>query len=82
MGDPGSSVTDSMGRFHNVTNAYVAGPALFPSIGSANPSLTGLTLARRTAQAIIDARAPSGFTPCPWTPPTGPCWPPPAPTRS
>ena len=63
MGDPGSSVTDSLGRFHNITNAYVAGPALFPAIGSANPSLTGLTLARRTAQAIIDARAPSGFTP-------------------
>ena len=63
MGDPGSSVTDSQGRFHNVANAYVAGPALFPAIGSANPSLTGLTLARRTAQAIIDARAPSGFTP-------------------
>lgn len=63
MGDAGSSVTDSTGRFHNVSNAYVAGPALFPAIGSANPSLTGLTLARRTAQAIIDARAPGGFTP-------------------
>jgi hypothetical protein len=63
MGASGSSITDSVGKFHNITNAYVAGPALFPAIGSANPSLTGLTLARRTAQAIINARAPGGFTP-------------------
>src|SRR6266851_1300186 len=40
MGAPGQSVTDSFGRFHHVANAYVAGPALFPVIGSANPSLT------------------------------------------
>jgi hypothetical protein len=72
MGSSGSSVTDSVGRFHNVANAYVAGPALFPTVGSANPSLTGLALARRTAGAIIAARAPSGFTslsldPADWT---------------
>ena len=48
------SVTDANGRFHNIKNAYVAGPALFPTVGSANPSLTGLSLARLTAQAIID----------------------------
>jgi choline dehydrogenase-like flavoprotein len=47
-----SSVTNSVGRFHNVTNAYVAGPALFPAIASANPSLTGLKLARRIAPAM------------------------------
>jgi choline dehydrogenase-like flavoprotein len=48
-----SSVTDLNGRFHNVTNAYVAGPAVFPALGSANPSLTALSLARRTAGAIV-----------------------------
>src|SRR4051794_5047672 len=63
MGDPGSSITNSVGRFHNVSNAYVAGPALFRTIGSANPSLTGLSLARRTAGAIIAERTPAGFTP-------------------
>jgi len=47
------SVTDLDGRLHNVANAYVAGPALFPTLGSANPSLTALTLARRTAKAIV-----------------------------
>lgn len=53
MGAPGDSVTDSFGKFHNLANVYVAGPALFPVIGSANPSLTATTLARRTKEAII-----------------------------
>jgi choline dehydrogenase-like flavoprotein len=55
MGPAGSSVTDSLGRLHHVANAYVAGPALFPIIGSANPSLTATALARRTADAIVDS---------------------------
>jgi hypothetical protein len=49
-------VTDSVGRFHHLDNVYVAGPALFPVIGSANPSLTATTLARRTADAIVTSR--------------------------
>jgi len=56
MGAAGQSVTDSFGKFHNVANAYVAGPALFPVIGSANPSLTATTLARRTTDAIVTSR--------------------------
>ncbi len=56
MGSLGQSVTDSFGKFHHVANAYVAGPALFPVIGSANPSLTATTLARRTADAIVTSR--------------------------
>src|SRR5262245_5460106 len=56
MGDPGQSVTDSSGKFHNAANAYAAGPAVFPVIGSANPSLTATTLARRTADAIVASR--------------------------
>jgi hypothetical protein len=56
MGSPGQSVTDSSGKFHHLANAYVAGPAVFPVIGSANPSLTATTLARRTADAIVTSR--------------------------
>ena len=52
MGAPGSSVTDENGRFHHVSNAYVANLALFPTLGSANPALTGLTLARKVAAVI------------------------------
>jgi hypothetical protein len=51
--DSSTSVTDLNGRFHHRANVYVAGPALFPAIGSANPSLTALTLARRTGNAIV-----------------------------
>lgn len=58
MGSPGQSVTDSSGKFHHLANAYVAGPALFPVIGSANPSLTATTLARKTADAIVTNRTP------------------------
>ncbi|MGE4054704.1 MAG: GMC oxidoreductase [Vicinamibacterales bacterium] len=52
MGDPGSSVTDSLGRFHHVNNAYACDQSIFPTVGSANPVLTGLTLARRLADHL------------------------------
>lgn len=42
-----SSVTTEDCRFHHVSNAYVAGPATFPTLGSPNPMLTGTALARR-----------------------------------
>jgi len=63
--DSTKSVTDLDGRFHHITNAYVAGPALFPTIGSANPSLTGLALAQKTALAIVSQSLPveANFTP-------------------
>jgi hypothetical protein len=46
------SVTDPNGKFHGVKNAYALGPALFPTIGSPNPMLTGIALARRLADHI------------------------------
>lgn len=57
--DPARSVTDPNGRFHFTDNLYAAGPALFPSIGSPNPMLTGIALARRTGDLII---TPDAFT--------------------
>ncbi len=60
MGDKGRSITDAYGKFHHLSNVYVVGPAVFPTIGDANPSLTGLSLARRTADAILTAH---GITP-------------------
>jgi len=50
--DPASSVTNTDARFHHVGNAYVAGPALFPSLGSPNPMLTGTALARRLGDKL------------------------------
>jgi choline dehydrogenase-like flavoprotein len=63
--DSNTSVTDVDGRFHHIANGYVAGPALFPALGSANPSLTALSLARKTALAIVRQSLPvePGFTP-------------------
>src|SRR6266571_873660 len=66
-GAAGSAVTDTNGRIFGIDNAYVAGPAVFPSLGCANQSLTALSLARRTADAIVTSAvaAPpeSGFVP-------------------
>jgi len=50
--DPATSVTDTNGRFHHVANAYCVDQALFPTVGSANPVLTGLTLTRKIAEHI------------------------------
>jgi choline dehydrogenase-like flavoprotein len=58
MGAPGSSITNKDGQFHHISNAYVAGPPLFPRIGSANPSLTAMALARNTAAMIVKTFAP------------------------
>ncbi|HST80813.1 MAG TPA: GMC oxidoreductase [Kineosporiaceae bacterium] len=50
--DPAASVTNTVGRFHHVSNAYACDQSLFPTVGSANPVLTGLTLAKRVAEAL------------------------------
>jgi choline dehydrogenase-like flavoprotein len=57
--DPALSVTDGDGRLRAVSNAYVAGPALFPTIGSPNPMLTGVALARRLASRLISQPQPA-----------------------
>jgi choline dehydrogenase-like flavoprotein len=51
--DPTTSVTDANGCFHHVSNAYCIDQSLFPTVGSVNPTLTGLVLTRKVADAII-----------------------------
>ena len=51
--DPANSVTNANGHFHHVANAYALGPSLFPSVGSPNPMLTGVALARRLADHLV-----------------------------
>ncbi|HEU5237900.1 MAG TPA: family 16 glycoside hydrolase, partial [Pyrinomonadaceae bacterium] len=68
--DPALSVTNEFGRIHDTTNCYVNAPALFPSLGSPNPMLTGVALSRRTADLLeanvltraVIRSAPAGFT--------------------
>lgn len=51
--DPAASVTDVGGRFHHVANAGCTDQGLFPTSGSANPALTGLTLTRKVVQDLL-----------------------------
>ncbi|MGH9662456.1 MAG: family 16 glycoside hydrolase [Bryobacteraceae bacterium] len=62
MGTNGASVTNSDARVRLSENLYAAGPALFPSVGSPNPMLTGIALARRLADKLA-ARAPVALEP-------------------
>lgn len=50
--DPRTSVVDAFCRAHDHPNLYVAGSAVFPTGGTANPTLTIAALALRTADAI------------------------------
>lgn len=52
--DPARGVTDGWGRVHDVPNLFIAGSSLFPTSGWANPTLTILALALRTADRIAD----------------------------
>jgi choline dehydrogenase-like flavoprotein len=61
--DPAASVTTPNARFHHVVNAYVAGPALLPTIGSPNPMLSGVALARRLADRLVASLPPSPLEP-------------------
>ena len=57
MGDsPSTSVVDRNCRVHGVHNLYIAGSAVFPSAGHANPTLTIVALALRLAEHLRSAR--------------------------
>lgn len=47
------SVVDHHGRAHEHPNLYLAGASVFPTSGTANPTLTAAALALRTADAIL-----------------------------
>jgi choline dehydrogenase-like flavoprotein len=51
--DPRQGVTDAFGRVHGIENLFVAGSSLFPTSGWANPTLTIVALALRTADHIV-----------------------------
>lgn len=59
MGDEvADAVTNEFGRIHDTTNCYVASPALFPTLGSPNPMLTGVALSRRTGDLLTRSVLP------------------------
>jgi choline dehydrogenase-like flavoprotein len=56
MGDsPRSSVVDRNCRVHGLANLYIAGSAVFPTTGYANPTLTIVALAARLADHLAQS---------------------------
>jgi choline dehydrogenase-like flavoprotein len=50
--DPRTSVVDGDGRVHGSAGLYIAGSSVFPTGGSANPTLTIVALAARLAEHV------------------------------
>jgi choline dehydrogenase-like flavoprotein len=50
--DPREGVTDGHGRVHGVGNLFIVGSSVFPTSGWANPTLTVVALAMRTADQV------------------------------
>ncbi|MFC4769173.1 GMC oxidoreductase [Effusibacillus consociatus] len=51
--DPSTSATNRFGQIHGIPNLYVADNSVLPTSGAANPTLTTIALAIRTADHII-----------------------------
>lgn len=51
--DPKKSVVDGWQRSHDHQNLYLVGSGTFPTVGTANPTLTLSALALRTAEHIV-----------------------------
>ena len=49
---PRRGVVDANGLVHGIANLYVAGSSVFPTSGSANPTLTIVALALRLAEHV------------------------------
>jgi choline dehydrogenase-like flavoprotein len=50
--DPAAGVVDSNLLIHGTSNAFVAGSAVYPSMGAANPTFTAMALGLRLAEFI------------------------------
>ncbi len=53
--DPATSVVDRFGRTHDIENLFICDGSILPTQGSANPGLTIMALAARTADYLIMA---------------------------
>ena len=58
--DAGKSVVDSFGRSHDHANLFLVGSGTFPSVGTANPTITLSALALRTADHIAGKEFSTG----------------------
>ncbi len=58
--DPRQGVVDENCRVHGVSNLFIAGPSVFPTVGYANPALTIVALSLRLADHIKKRIAAEG----------------------
>ncbi|MFM8322708.1 MAG: GMC family oxidoreductase [Chloroflexota bacterium] len=58
--DPNDSVVDRNCRSHDHPNLYLLGSGVFPTVGTANPTLTIAALSLRAARHILDDLAQGG----------------------
>ena len=54
-GDSSLGVVDEFGRCHDLDNLYIADTGIFPRCPSVNPMFTGMALAHRAAERIIES---------------------------
>jgi glucose dehydrogenase len=59
-GDPRTSVVDAQLRVHGRRNCFVIGTAVFPTVGTANPTLTLAALSLRAADAVRESLRSGG----------------------
>ena len=52
--DPDTSVTDSYGRTHEISNLVIAGSSTFPTGAAVNPTFTIYALSLRSVEHMID----------------------------
>ncbi|HEX7676789.1 MAG TPA: GMC family oxidoreductase [Thermoanaerobaculia bacterium] len=55
--DPKTSVVDASQKSHDVQNLWIVGSGSFPTVGTANPTLTIVALAFKSADSIIASLA-------------------------
>jgi choline dehydrogenase-like flavoprotein len=53
--DPDHSVVDACQRSHDVPNLWIVGSGSFPTVATANPTLTLMGLAFKSADSILAA---------------------------
>jgi choline dehydrogenase-like flavoprotein len=54
--DPGASVVDAFGRSHDIPNLWISDNSTFPAALAANPALTIMSLALRSARRFLAVR--------------------------
>lgn len=61
--DPTKSVVDANGRCHDHPNLFIVGASVFPTCGTANPTLTAVALTLRANRAIHNDLSSGRFVP-------------------